>query len=142
MIFNLFEYMLLLVGQANFLGVLQNPEDVKQLNDLLNMGMFEHMTPRKLKNGRPENVLVSIENMNIKQRNSLSLLFDLLSTLDIGIRINRSILKEDLRSFLLDINWVVGDRGLFDRIWAGQLPCFYAELFKWTPGTVDEICID
>lgn len=132
MTFCLFECLSLLLSQAMFLGI-QNPIDKESLTDISNMGLFKHITPRKVKNGRPGNVLVSIENMNFQQRNSLSLLFDLLSTFDIGIRINRSILNKKLNIFLLGINRVVDDRNPFDRIWAGQIPCFYAKLVTWDP---------
>ena len=100
MTFCLYECLLLLLAKAMFLGI-QNPTDKESLNNLLKMGLFNHLTPRKVKNGRPGNVLVSIENMNFQQRNSLSLLFDLLSTFDIGIRINRSILNKKLNIFYL-----------------------------------------
>ena len=132
MTFCLFECLSLLLSQAMFLGI-QNPIDKESLTDISNMGLFNHLTPRKVKNGRPGNVLVSIDNMNFQQRNSLSLLFDLLSTFDIGIRIDRSILTDNIQATLLDISWVVDDRNPLDRIWAGQIPCFYAELVRWDP---------
>ena len=142
MTFCLFECLSLLLSQAMFLGI-QDPIDKESLTDISNMGLFNHLTPRKVKNGRPGNVLVDILNMNVRQRNWLGLLFDILSTFKIGIRINRSVVTDDLRATLLDINWIVDDRNLLDRLRAGQLPCFYAELVRWIPEEeVEGITID
>jgi hypothetical protein len=136
--FDFYNYLLGLVGKSLFLGILQNPKDTCQINDLFKMGLFEHLIPRKVTKGRPGNVLVAVDNMTIQQKASLGLLFDLLSKFQIGIRLARKIVSDELFIFLFDIGWLVDSRNFWERIYNKEIPCFYAKVVRTVPETVPE----
>jgi hypothetical protein len=128
MTFNLITFLTIYILQESVYKILTCPSDLSYIEYFVKIGTFEHIIPRKIKKGKPQNVLVSLEKMNIRQIESICVIFDLLSRIGIGIRIRRSIVSKKLHSFLLTIDWVVNDRNLLDRLRDGQLPCFYAEL--------------